>query len=214
MKIETLFIYLISTSTSLVLRNVPNAHSNTNLFADDRYHNDSIVNRLNSIDPRTLLLKLSTVKPQYRTTRRSIKQIIQKIGKANLEEANIQGAMISNIEKAFKKSDKTNRSNYKRTFKRIQRLLGKKEFKLWKRKLAKSGITVSKLPLESLNEFVKAFKETKDETPRKLLVGFNNADHSTVSYKIKDMSGGSLSVRFPDLPRAIVVNQTPYYQYT
>lgn len=174
----------------------------------------SVVDRLNSLDPRKLLLKLMAYKPPKQKVQRSIKQAIEKIGKKNLMEADLQGAMINNIEKSFAKSQKISAKNYKKTFKRIQRLLGKKGFQDWKRKLEKSGITVSKLPLNSLDEFVKVFRKQKRKAPRKLTIGMNNADHTALNYDIKSMSGGSLSVRFPDLPRAVVVNQTPYYQYT
>lgn len=201
MKNVLLLFSLVSTMLSLILN-----------------PNNSVVQKFQKIDPRALNLKLSTVRSHYKNFQRSIKQAIPKIGKHNLHVAETQGAMINNIEKQFEQSKRSSKHKYQHAIKEIRRLMGKNQFNQWAIKLKKSGITVDKLPLESLDQFVIKYKAEKqqkqDRRQRKLLIGFNNADHSLVDYNIKDMSGGSLSVRFPDLPRAIVVNQTPYYQYS
>lgn len=36
---------------------------------------------------------------------------------------------------------------------------------------------------------------------------------ATFKFDINKIRGGALSVRFPNLPKVVVVNQTPYYSY-
>lgn len=214
MKIIAIVAIVLHAAGALILYRGGGPLSEAENGKTDRLLYESVADKLGSIDPRELLLKLKTVPSRVPKAHRNMKEAMQRIGKDNVFKANTQGAIINNIAKKFRKSNQTKARRYKKTFKRIQRLLGKPGFRSWKRKLSKSGITVSKLPLEVLNRFATRFAVQNRRAPRMLPLGMHNNDHSLLSYNIKKMSGGSLSVRFPDLPRAIVVNQTPYYQYT
>ena len=87
-------------------------------------------------------------------------------------------------------------------------------FMSWKDSMMKKGIPLSKLTNEDLRKLLIDSTTVPAKDARKLMAGGDKVVESgAINTYIKELTGGNLSVRLPNLPQVVMVNQSPYYQY-
>jgi len=97
--------------------------------------------------------------------------------------------------------------------KKLEIDMGKIPFKNWENKLKKSGIHLRKLSISQLWDLSYTTHDLI-KNPRKLPgLPLPQKPAALIKMDINKIRGGTMSIRFPNLPKVVVVNQTPYYSY-
>lgn len=194
-----LILFLFSSISTLIIQDKSKTYlkSKKNFIKPDR---NLFLKNLNSLTKKnnSLFRELSKIKSHLKKSQK--KRIL-----------NDRIRIISNIIKSKQKTKKFQKKSRKLLIKRFKKMMGKLAYNDWLLKMRNSGVHIKKMPLKQLAYLFNTTQNLiKNEKERKLIVMITAHE----DYDINKMTGGKLAVRFPNLPQAIVVNQTPYYSYS
>lgn len=143
---------------------------------------------------------------------RLLKSVARVASKIKDKNARRQIQLISNALKGKLLSQKNTAEKKQRIFRKLKYDMGLFAYKNWKRQLVSSGIHLNRLSVEKLRELAYTAHDLI-KAPRKLGLPLPQKPNAFMKMDINKMKGGALSVRFPNLPKVVIVNQAPYYSY-
>ena len=97
----------------------------------------------------------------------------------------------------------------------IKKTLTPEIFKSWQKNLQKKKVALKDLSNSDLREILIELENEPVSSNGRKLVGLPEkvTENATMNTYIKELTGGTLSVRLANLPQVVMVNQAPYYQY-